>query len=83
MAEESKPVEEPKLDEALVEDLDLTEIVSVVQRPGEFIEVDAGDTDPDTAIAMLVKGLFSYVMDELCYEEDLDFEDDPDEETPA
>lgn len=77
---EDKPVE-PKLDEALVEELDLTEIVSVVQRPGEFIEVDAGDTDPDTVIALLVKGLFSYVMDDLCYEEDFDDDDDVDGES--
>lgn len=81
MAEEKQPAE-PQLDEALIEEIDNTEVVSVVQRPGEFIEVDGGDTDPDVVISMLVKGLFSYVMDELCYDEDLDIDDD-DEETPA
>jgi hypothetical protein len=77
MAEEQK---HPELNEALIEEIDLTEIVSVVQRPGMTAEVDYGDTDPDVAISLLVKGLFQLVMDEICFDEDFDEDEEEEEE---
>lgn len=62
----------------LEEQIDETEIVSVVQRPGEMVWIDAGETDPDVAISMLAKAFLQLVLDELCADDE--FEDEEEEE---
>lgn len=72
--------EEDEALQAHMEELDSTEIITVIRRPGEDVDVDVHGTDADSAIAMLVKALFLVTLDEVGYwdgdEEEVDEEDD-------
>jgi hypothetical protein len=60
--------------------LDATDVIQVVRRPDDTVWLDMGDTDPDTAILLLVKGLLRIgvlqVMEEYEVVDDLEDEDE-------
>lgn len=58
--------------------VDATEVIQIVRRPDETLFVDIGDTDPDTATALLAKGFVQFVINELL--EFMPIEEDEDEE---
>lgn len=79
--------EQHNLEEQLAE-LELIEIVQVVRRPESAeVQVDGGESHPDTVVALLVQGLVRYVIDEMYeftyiddgheYEEDDDEDEEP------
>lgn len=60
--------------------VDATEIVSVVRRADDEMEVDFGDLDPDTTISLLAKGLFMSIISDLGLRaEEFEDEDEDDE----
>lgn len=74
-----------KVDQHLLNELELveaTEIVSIVRRPDDSLEVDVGDIDPDTAISLMAKGFIQFVVGELMelYEVDDDEDEEEDED---
>lgn len=46
-------------------EIDSTEVVQIVRRPDQEIEVDDGDLDPDTVLGIMLRGLIQYVVDDL------------------
>lgn len=66
-----------KIDKHLASEIELveaTEIIQIVRRPDENMEIDVGDLDPDTAIALMAKGFVQFVVGELM--ELYEFEED-------
>lgn len=82
MADNDKPLFDPVLFEDTLEELEQTEVVQVVRRPGmgETVEVDYDDVDADIAIAMLVRGIIGIVIDDLFPDEDEEDEDEDEED---
>lgn len=56
--------------------LDSTEIIQVVRRPDQNVEVDASGMDVDVALSLLVRAFVRIVMDEV-----LEYDDEDDGET--
>lgn len=63
--------------------IDATEVVQVVRRPDETLEVDVGDLDSDTAIALMVKAVVKLALDEILEVEEYEDEDEEEDEDEA
>lgn len=59
-----------------IDEIDATEIISVIRRPDETITVDLGDVDPDVALSLMIRGIVIGVLGDMEMVDDDDLEDD-------